>query len=111
MMSAYVYPGITNANYNTAGFYHLVKVPAAFINAGLLCTLSGLGNASLQVSFDGAAWFEVSNFANLALNVTKLMFSGYSGIAGVRIVPPAATTYTLTCCEYYYPVQLAQTGC
>lgn len=106
MIKTFVYAGITSANYNTDGFYHLIKNLNASINVGLLCTVNTAGgNVSLQVSFDGVSWFEVSNFAGLAANATKLIPFGtsYEGIVGIRLAPPANQTYTLTCCEAYFP--------
>ncbi len=107
MIKMFVYTGITNTNYNTNGFYHLIKNLNASINGGLLCTTNNAGgNVSLQVSFDGVSWFEVSNFAGLAVNATKFILLGtsYLGIVGIRIAPPANQTYTLTCCEAYFAV-------
>ena len=110
-MYVFQYPGITAANYNQAGFYHALTRSNSLVNVSILSTAGGPSNMPVQVSFDGVTWIQAVTVATGSQGPAPTLVtlgSGFpfSGIAGVRLnMAGLPSTYTLTCCEFFLPVQ------
>ena len=118
-MQVYSYPGITAANFANNGFYHKVQSKSCLLNIGFLCTTYAAGNSLIEFSFDLITWLQyglgVANLEPTAANGNAGQFIGSafaadSGLAGIRLIPNAGTTATLTICEYLYPMQMVMNG-
>jgi len=120
MIKTYTYSGITENNYDTLPYYHIVKNPNALLSLGLICTYRDLWQSgeeySIWFSFDNVSWFLFKVYPALEApiyfpNNTQFLSLGSSvqGIQGIQVLPSHESTtneqamYTMTVCEYYNP--------
>lgn len=118
-MQVYAYPGITAANFANNGFYHKAQSKSCLFNIGFLCTTYAEGNTLIEFSFDLITWlqyaYNIPNVEPTAANgnagqIVRSAVLPDSGVAGIRIIPNAGTTATLTICEYLHPIQMVMNG-
>jgi hypothetical protein len=114
----YVYNGINDTNYDSAGHFHPVKRPdAKFIISAKKTDEDQETTVSLQVCLDDTAveanWTYVQQDIEVPSDPQNgcIINSSIEGVTGIRIVPADDnTTFSLSVLEYFPPGKISCLG-
>lgn len=104
MEEVYTYQNITQANYTTPGFYHIVKNLNRLIAP--IISFDSAASPQIQITFDNDIWLSLAYVTQSDLEPEY-----YGGMVALRILPSTNTQVAqLSVTEYLYPVAVSRLG-